>query len=91
LSKALLGLSSASPQVVARNEWDGIKNNRLRLPWSGKIIIIMVREPTDLAKTSEDKRQTQSCEDSLDTQGGNHMRVELEKAVYRAPLGMEIV
>lgn len=55
------------------------------------IIIVRVGEPTGSAKNSEDERLTQSSEDKLDTQGGNHMRIELEKAVYRAPLGMEII
>ena len=55
------------------------------------IIIIRVGEPTGLPKTSEDERLTQSSEDELDTHGGNHMRGELEKAIYITPLGMEIV
>lgn len=55
------------------------------------IIIIRAGEPTALAKISEDERLIQSSKDKLDTQRGNHMRVEVEKAVYTAPLGIEIV
>lgn len=57
----------------------------------GDISIIRVREPTSLAKTSEVERLTKSSEDKLDTQRGNHIRVELEKAIYTAPFGMETV
>lgn len=42
-----------------------------------------------LAKASEDERLTQSSEDKLDIREGNHMRLELEKALYTAPLGMQ--
>lgn len=55
------------------------------------IIIIGVGEPTGLAKNSENVILTQNNENKLDTQGGNHMRAGLEKAVYTAPLGMETV
>lgn len=55
------------------------------------IIIIGVGEPTGLAKASEDVILTQSNENKLDTQRGNHMRAELEKAVYTAPLDVETV
>lgn len=55
------------------------------------IVFIRVGQLMGLAKASEDERLTQSSEDKLDTRRGNHMRLELEKALYTAPLGTEIV